>query len=256
MALSGWHSWIILFIYLSPHLIVLPSFGASDSELLLNVKQNLQTNNQQLSSWNASVPPCSGGHSNWRGVLCYEGKVWGIKLENMGLKGLIDVDSLKGLPYLRTLSFMNNDFEGAWPEIQHLIGLKSIYLSNNKFSGEIPSRTFEGLQWLKKVHLSNNHFTGAVPTSLVLLPRLIELRLEGNKFNGPIPYFSSHNKLKSFSVANNELSGQIPASLGAMPVSSFSGQYYSHSLTFQLLIYNIYVDMTLEHIYRMNILIK
>ena len=135
--------------------------------------------------------------------------------------------------------------------VRHLL-----YLSNNKFSGEIPFRTFEGLKWLKKVHLSNNYFTGAIPTSLVLLPRLIELRLEGNKFNGPIPYFSSHNKLKSFSVANNELSGQIPASLGAMPVSSFSGQYYSHSLTFQLLIYNIYVDMTLEHIYRMNILIK
>ncbi|KAG5030082.1 hypothetical protein GLYMA_05G220900v4 [Glycine max] len=223
MALSGWHCWTILFIYLSSHFTVVPSFGASDSELLLQVKENLQTHNDELSSWNASIPPCSGARSNWRGVLCHEGKVWGVKLENMGLKGVIDVDSLKGLPYLRTLSFMNNDFEGAWPEIDHLIGLKSIYLSNNKFSGEIPFRTFEGLKWLKKVHLSNNHFTGAVPTSLVLLPRLIELRLEGNKFNGPIPRFTRHNKLKSFSVANNELSGEIPASLRRMPVSSFSG---------------------------------
>ncbi|KAJ1408170.1 Serine-threonine/tyrosine-protein kinase, catalytic domain [Sesbania bispinosa] len=53
-----------------------------------------------------------GDHNNWRGVLCNQGKVWGLKLENMGLKGFIDVDSLKELPYLRTISFMNNDLEG------------------------------------------------------------------------------------------------------------------------------------------------
>ncbi|KAK7358470.1 hypothetical protein VNO77_00398 [Canavalia gladiata] len=217
MALSGWPCWIT-FIFL---LHVIASSAASDSALLLQVKENLQ-NNDALSSWNTSTSPCSDGHANWRGILCYQGKVWGVKLENMGLKGVIDVDSLKQLPYLRTLSFMNNDFEGEWPEISQLLGLKSIYLSNNKFSGEIPSQTFEGMQWLKKIHLSNNQFTGSLPTSLTLLPRLIELRSEGNKFSGQIPYFRDH-KWKSFSVANNHLQGEIPKSLSKLPVSSFSG---------------------------------
>lgn len=219
MALSGWHCWII---FINILYIIVTSNGASDSELLLKVKDNLE-NNGALSSWNASAPPCNGSNSNWRGIRCYDGKVWGVKLENMGLKGFIDVQSLKGLPYLRSLSFMNNNLEGPWPEIQHLIGLKSLYLSNNKFSGEIPDQAFQGLKWLKKIHLSNNQFTGYIPTSLILLPRLVELRLEGNQFSGQIPRFHGH-KLKSFSVAHNELQGQIPPALSKMPISSFAGE--------------------------------
>ncbi|CAJ1937170.1 unnamed protein product [Sphenostylis stenocarpa] len=221
MALSGWHCWIIFIVLLAS--LFHTSSAASDSELLLKVKDNLENYGSYLDSWNSSTPPCNVGHANWRGILCYEGKVWGVKLENIGLAGFIDIESLKGLPYLRTMSFMNNNLEGSWPEIHHLVGLKSVYLSNNKFSGEIPYRTFAGLQWLKKVHLSNNHFSGSIPTSLTLLPRLIELRLEGNEFTGPIPHFHHLNRLRSFSVANNQLQGQIPTTVSRMPISAFAG---------------------------------
>ncbi|XP_061347675.1 pollen receptor-like kinase 1 [Gastrolobium bilobum] len=220
MALNGRPCWII-FILLLLLSCVVASNGASDTELLLKVKENLENNNG-LSSWNTSSSPCSGNHANWKGVLCYEGKVWGLKLENMGLKGVIDVDSLKELPYLRTISFMNNNFDGEWPEINKLVGLKSIYLSNNKFSGEIPAQTFKGMQWLKKIYLSNNKFEGDIPSSLALLPRLMELRLDGNKFSGLIPQFKE-TKLKYITIANNDLQGEIPSILNKMPVSSFSG---------------------------------
>ncbi|KAK7314329.1 hypothetical protein VNO77_32849 [Canavalia gladiata] len=193
--------------------------SASDKDLLLKFKQSLENNNA-LSSWNSSNPPCSDDGANWHGVLCYNGHTWGLKLENMGLKGVVDVESLKELPYLRTLSLMNNDFDSTWPELNNLVGLKSVFLSNNKFSGEIPAHAFQNMQWLKKIYLSNNQFTGAIPTSLTSLPRLMELRLDGNKFTGHIPIF--HQKLKSFSVAHNELEGEIPANLGHMPPSSFS----------------------------------
>lgn len=212
--------WITFILFLC--VVVGPSYGATDSELLLKVKEKLQNNNA-LSSWNTSTSPCSSHGANWSGVICNGGKIWGLQLENMGLKGVIDVDSLKDLPYLRTISFMNNDFDGAWPEINKLVGLKTLYLSNNKFSGDIPAEAFEGMQWLKKIHLSNNQFTGAIPTSLTTLPRLIELRLEGNKFSGPIPPFQQ-TTLKSFSVANNQLQGEIPATLTKIPASSFSGE--------------------------------
>ena len=149
----------------------------------------------------------------------------------MGLKGVIDVESLKGLPYLRTISFMNNDFDSTWPELNKLVGLKTVYLSNNKFSGEVPAQAFQGMQWLKKIHLSHNKFTGAIPTSLASLPRLMELRLEGNQFSGPIPNFQP--TLKSFSVANNQLEGEIPTSLSKMPPSSFTGK------TFRFVIFSL-----------------
>ncbi|KAH1241818.1 Pollen receptor-like kinase 2 [Glycine max] len=197
--------------------------SASDTESLLKFRDSLENNNALLSSWNASIPPCSDddASSHWPHVQCYKGHVWGLKLESMRLKGVIDVQSLLDLPYLRTISLMNNDFDTAWPEINKVVGLKTIFLSNNKFSGEIPAQAFQGMQWLKKIHLSNNQFTGPIPTSLASIPRLMELRLEGNHFTGPIPNFQ--HAFKSFSVANNQLKGEIPASLHNMPASSFSG---------------------------------
>ncbi|WJX54134.1 actin-regulating kinase prk1, variant 2 [Trifolium repens] len=203
-------------------LCLVSSYAESDTELLLKVKDNLEKNDNVLTSWNTTTTPCDGDHSNWYGVRCYQGKVWGLKLENMGLKGIIDVDSLRQLPYLRTISFMNNDFDGGWPEINKLVGLKSVFLSNNKFSGDIPGDAFEGMMWLKKIHLSNNQFTGVIPPSVVLLPKLMELRLDGNKFIGPLPHLRQ-SRLKSFNVANNQLHGQIPTTLSKIAVSSFSG---------------------------------
>ncbi|KAJ1442519.1 Protein kinase domain [Sesbania bispinosa] len=196
------------------------SFVLSETEMLLKFRESLENNNA-LSAWNASTPPCTDDHANWKGILCYKGHIWGLKLEKMGLKGVIDVSSLKDLPYLRTISVMNNDFDSEWPEFNMLVGLKTIYLSNNKFSGEIPSQAFQGMQWLKKIHLSHNQFSGPIPSSVAMLPRLMELRLEGNQFTGSIPKF--HQTLKSFSVANNQLEGEIPASLSKLPASAFSG---------------------------------
>ncbi|KAE9614039.1 putative protein kinase RLK-Pelle-LRR-III family [Lupinus albus] len=203
--------------------VVVGSYGATDSELLLKFKDKLQ-NNSALSSWNSSTVPCNSDHgdNNWAGVICNGGKIWGLQLENMGLKGVIDVESLKELPFLRTLSFMNNDLNGTMPEINKLVGLKAIYLSSNKFSGEILAQTFESMQWLKKIHLSNNQFSGAIPNSLTNLSRLMELKLDGNKFSGHIPPFRQ-NTLKLFTVANNQLQGDIPATLSKFQESAFSG---------------------------------
>ncbi|CAL0330875.1 unnamed protein product [Lupinus luteus] len=199
------------------------SYGDTDSELLLKFKDKLQNNNA-LSSWDLSTNPCSDhGDNNWAGVICNkEGNIRGLQLENMGLKGDIDVESLKELQFLRTISLMNNDFDGRIPEINKVVGLKSLYLSNNKFSGEIPAHFFESMQWLKKIHLSNNQFSGVIPSSLTKLSRLLELRLDGNKFSGTIPLFQQ-KILRSFSVANNQLQGNIPATLSKIPVAAFSG---------------------------------
>ncbi|KAK4394964.1 Pollen receptor-like kinase [Sesamum angolense] len=166
----------------------------NEAEALIKFKSSLINADPALADWKPSTPPCSkigGGH--WIGVLCTNnGNVYGLQLEKMGLKGRIDVDSLAPLPFLRTLSFMGNSFEGPMPDWKKIGALKALFLSNNQFSGEIPGDAFK------------------------------ELKLENNQFTGTIPAISSDN-LKLLNLSNNQLEGPIPAPLLKMDPSGFSG---------------------------------
>lgn len=195
----------------------------AEAEALQKFKDSLE-NNTGLSSWVKGTHPCDD-KTIWKGIICDEGKVWGLKLQNMGLKGKIDVVALMGLPELRTISIMDNNLEGPLPDIGQLTLLKTIYLSNNNFSGLIPGDVFSKMLSLKKLYLSENQFTGPIPASLTLLPKLVELNLEGNQFDGPMPVFQER-KWFSFNVSNNKLEGQIPESLSEVDASSFSGESF------------------------------
>lgn len=199
--------------------------GASgDAEALWNFRDSL-TNVVALSSWDPSInpkPPCSGNIPNWVGLFCINDKVWGLRLENIGLTGNIDVGSLGSMSALRMISLMNNTFVGPLPNLKMLPNLKALYLSYNHFSGHIPDDAFVGLQKLRKLYLANNEFTGNIPSSITTLPSLLVLRLDANKFRGQIPAFQ-HNHLKIINLSNNELEGPIPANLTAFDASSFSG---------------------------------
>ncbi|KAJ1382189.1 Serine-threonine/tyrosine-protein kinase, catalytic domain [Sesbania bispinosa] len=122
-----------------------------------------------------------------------------LRLESMGLTGIIDLGSLGSMPALRSLSLMNNTFVG-----------------------EIPDDAFVGLDKLRKIYLANNEFTGKIPSSLATLPSLLILKLDSNKFHGQIPNFP-HKYLKIINLSNNELKGPIPANLSTFDPSSFSG---------------------------------
>ncbi|XP_057968218.1 pollen receptor-like kinase 4 [Malania oleifera] len=209
------------FLILSCTAIVISSDASLDSETLLKFK-NAFGNPTALGSWMPSTTPCNGDNGNWAGVLCWKGNIWGLQLENMGLTGVVAVDFLVPLTYLRTLSFMNNNLSGSFPDLRKLPALKSLYLSKNQFSGEIPDDAFVGMNYLKKVFMAKNAFTGKIPSSLVHLPRLLELNLEGNHFDGSIPDFR-HKGLKMVNVSNNQLEGEIPTSLSKMDTNSFSG---------------------------------
>jgi hypothetical protein len=150
--------------------------------------------------------------------------VLGLRLENMSLAGIIDVDTLVGLRTLRSLSFMNNSFEGPMPEVNKLGAIRVLYLSLNRFSGEILDDAFQGMNSLRKVHLARNQFTGKIPSSLVALTRLMELSLEGNQFEGNIPDFAQR-KWTLFNLANNHLDGRIPTTLSNLNSSSFLGNF-------------------------------
>ncbi|KAG6415887.1 hypothetical protein SASPL_123306 [Salvia splendens] len=188
------------------------------AESLMRFKTALTNTDPSLANWIPSTNPCTG---NWAGVLCYNGYVWALQLENMGLQGQIDVDSLAELSYLRTLSFINNNFQGSMPNWRKLRTLMSLYLSDNHFSGQIPNDAFEGMESLKKVYLSDNSFTGPIPESLAS-PRMVEVGLDNNHFSGAIPAIDSQN-LQVFNVSNNDLQGPVPLSLLKLDPSSFTG---------------------------------
>ncbi|EPS63649.1 receptor-like protein kinase, partial [Genlisea aurea] len=194
----------------------------SDADALLRFKASLE-NGDVLSDWNAAVSPCDGASSAWRGVLCdHEGRVWGLKMENMGLAGGLDLKPLSELSDLRTISFMHNGFEGSLPDLRAVPRLKSVYLSYNKFDGDMAPTSFDGMASLKKLYLGNNEFTGPIPAMLARLPNLREVSLENNGFEGELPSFDLQ-KLVVFNVSNNDFVGPVPRSLSHFAASSFQG---------------------------------
>lgn len=191
--------------------------GASETESLLKFKNSLVIwRANALGSWDRRNPPCK-----WTGVLCDNGFVWGLRLENLELSGSLDIEALTGLKSLRSLSFMNNKLGGPFPEFKKLVALKSLYLSNNQFDVKIPNNAFDGMGWLKKLHLQYNKFVGEIPASLTKNPKLLELRLDGNRFTGQIPEFT--HKPHMLNVSNNALTGPIPKILSTMDPKLFEG---------------------------------
>ncbi|TYI61989.1 hypothetical protein E1A91_D10G212800v1 [Gossypium mustelinum] len=203
---------------------VAPSWSKTEAEILLRFKDSLANYGSQLDDWNGSGPgPCD--NPNWTGVRCFKGSVFGLKLENMGLTGVIDVDTLTGLQLLRTVSFMNNSFGGPFPEVKKLTSLRALYLAYNHYSGEIRNDGFTGMPALQRVFLAWNNFSGSIPKSLATLPSLFQLSLEQNHFEGRIPDFQQDFKQDgSFvNLAYNKLEGPIPYSLRKMNASFFEG---------------------------------
>ncbi|XP_059275308.1 pollen receptor-like kinase 4 [Lycium ferocissimum] len=216
------HQLVIILLLMLTCLMITSCYGQEpESTLLLKFKSSLENAKSSLGNWNSSVQICKGNVSNWSGLICYDGIFIGLQLENMGLSGNLDMDTLSNLTSLRTISVMNNSFEGPFPDVKKIGGLRGVYLSNNRFSGELPDDAFTGMKSIRRILMANNGFTGKIPTSLLEIPKLVELQLEDNQFSGTIPAFD----LQDFqlNVANNKLEGSIPSQLSSQKASSFAG---------------------------------
>ncbi|KAK4774985.1 hypothetical protein SAY86_009920 [Trapa natans] len=194
-----------------------PSLSDKEGETLLKFKESLK-NADALSSWQQGSQVCK----TWAGVVCINGIITGLRLSDMGLSGEINIDALESIRSIRTLSFVNNSFSGPMPEFNRLGPIKSLLLSKNQFSGEIPADFFSRMLSLKKIWLSENNFTGNIPASLGQLPYLMELHIEGNQFSGLIPKIKE-DKLVSADFSNNNLTGPIPDGLSKFGAKYFAG---------------------------------
>jgi Protein tyrosine and serine/threonine kinase/Leucine rich repeat N-terminal domain len=196
----------------------------SDAVALLHLKESF-ANTSTLSTWSEATNPCDQT-STWHGVVCDAGNLIGLRLSGLGLGGQIDVDALLQFNGLRSISFENNLFTGPLPAFERLTALKSIYLSDNQFSGTLPENFFIHLVHLKKLWLDGNLITGSIPPSLGNATNLIELHIERNKFEGTLPSIIPPPSLSSFNVSYNDLEGTIPDGFKKFDLSSFKENPY------------------------------
>ncbi|MCE3051823.1 hypothetical protein HAX54_050890 [Datura stramonium] len=218
------HEYLVINILLTITLtcLITSCYGQEpESTLLLKFKSSLQNATSSLGDWNQSVQLCNGNISNWSGLICSNGKFVGLQLESMGLSGNLDIDTLSQLTSLRTISVMNNNFEGTFPDVKKIGRLRGVFLSNNRFSGELPDDAFAGMKSIRRILMANNEFRGKIPTSLLGIPKLVELQVQDNQFDGEIPAFSQQDF--QINVANNRLEGPIPPQLSSQSASSFAG---------------------------------
>ncbi|KAL6290312.1 hypothetical protein ACE6H2_007822 [Prunus campanulata] len=91
------------------------------------------------------------------------------------------------LELVKSIDLSSNKLSGEIPtEITYLVGLVSLNLSRNRLKGQIPSR-LGNLQELDSLDLSRNQINGIIPTSLSRIYRIGYLDLSQNNLSGKIP---------------------------------------------------------------------
>ena len=99
-------------------------------------------------------------------------------------------------------------------ELGGLTNLKSLWLTNNQFTGEIPAE-LGGLANLVTLVLRSNQLSGEIPEELGDLANLVTLVLRSNQLSGEIPEeLGGLTKLRRLDLQFNQFTGEIPAELG------------------------------------------
>ncbi|KAK7256352.1 hypothetical protein RIF29_29794 [Crotalaria pallida] len=161
----------------------------TDIFCLKSIKNALQDPYNYLASWDFN-DKTEGFICKFIGVECWhpdENRVINLILSNMGLKG---------------------QFPRA---IQNCSSLTGLDLSINKLSRTIPGDISILVPFVTSLDLSSNDFAGEIPQSLANCTYLNILKLDRNQLKGHIPaQLAQLPRLKSFSVANNLLTGRVP----------------------------------------------
>ncbi|KAK4576258.1 hypothetical protein RGQ29_026993 [Quercus rubra] len=114
-----------------------------------------------------------------------------------------------------SLSYVNlraNLLQGPFPTLNFL-SLQYFFVSNNSFTGEIPSLICNASS-LEVLDLSHNNLSGMIPKCLANFSVLSVLDLRMNKLHGTIPAtFAKGNNFRNINLNGNQLEGQLPRSL-------------------------------------------
>jgi len=116
-------------------------------------------------------------------------------------KGSKQMFTNTGLSLLKSIDLSSNQLSGEIPkEIENLFGLISLNLSRNHLTEKIPSNIGK-LTSLEFLDLSRNQLVGSIPLSLAQIDRLTVLDLSHNYLSGKIP---TGTQLQSFDTSKYE----------------------------------------------------
>ncbi|XP_022734190.1 putative receptor-like protein kinase At3g47110 [Durio zibethinus] len=117
---------------------------------------------------------------------------------------------------LQSLALTTNQFKGFIPRIiGNLTSLKEVYLGLNKLEGEIPEE-IGNLFSLETLGAGDMGLTGQIPASIFNISSLTIVTLGNNRLSSILPDDMCHHlpKLKALFLYDNQLSGNIPSSIG------------------------------------------
>ncbi|XP_059305226.1 probable LRR receptor-like serine/threonine-protein kinase IRK [Lycium ferocissimum] len=139
-----------------------------------------------------------------------------LDLSGNNLSGRIP-SSLGDLPSLKELNLSNNQFVGSLPRsLLKCVDLVILDIGNNFLSANLPSWTFE--LGLKSISLSGNRFTGHIdylPISMAASLQVLDL--SSNALSGEIPSaIWNISSLQVLNISRNFLSGTIPEAVGKL----------------------------------------
>ena len=140
-----------------------------------------------------------------------------VYLSGNQLSGVFPWDELAGKS-LSMLELYGNQFTGSIPSAAFagMKQLQSLSLGGNSFSGPLPSQLPSPL--LSQIDISNNKFTGGIPTSWGSIPSLCIIDLSGNQLTGSIPSgFANLPYLVNLNLGSNRLSGRLPVNFTSGP---------------------------------------
>ncbi|CAI9787791.1 unnamed protein product [Fraxinus pennsylvanica] len=130
--------------------------------------------------------PCS---YKLKGIICdlRATTVVEIRLVNLSLTGILDVDYMCKLQNLRVLSLARNCIKGTIPNsISKCTSLRYLDLSRNSLSGNVPV-VLTKLKNLRRLDISENHFTTVVHITTQKVIRVKEKPLHSRRFKDNFP---------------------------------------------------------------------
>ncbi|KAK4268137.1 hypothetical protein QN277_024830 [Acacia crassicarpa] len=189
-------------------LLVISITNGSDGDIfcLKSIQNSLEDPNNYLkSSWNFNNQT-AGFICHFTGVQCWhddENRVLNLKLSNMGLKGQFP-RAIQNCSSLTALDLSINKLSGTIPaDIDKLLGfVVTLDLSSNDFSGEIPGG-LANCSYINSLKLDQNHLTGQIPPQLAQLNRIKTFTVTNNLLTGPVPSFGGKEGITADSYSNN-----------------------------------------------------
>lgn len=201
--------WWCLWVCCCISCLVEGATDSTDAQVMTEMAKTLKAD----SSWTGN-DPCSG----WKGVSCSSGKVTGINIQAMNLKGTLPADFNK-LSALTSISMQRNLLSGPLPSFSGMTNLQSVFLGSNAFDF-IPADFFDGLTNLQTFSIDDNGLLApwSIPAGLANAVALTSFSASNASIFGELPGFLGDGTmagLQTLQLAYNNLNGTIPTSFNA-----------------------------------------